>query len=173
MTALEALQALKKYLEEEVAPSILLQKEYSDPPEFVHPYVSIITLPHKNFVPANFQVPHILIGLVQGDDDTDENTLQIRIACATYGGSVGFQEENNIPDEKGYIDLLTLIERIKLKLVEDTIIGGACVVDKPMQYGIYDEQITYPYWYGYLQFPAQIAATQRNVINKTDFSNIL
>ena len=173
MTALEALIALKKYLEEEVAPSILLQKEYSDPPEFVHPYVSIITLPHKNFVPANFQVPHILIGLVQGDDNTDENALQIRIACATYGGSVGFQEENNIPDEKGYIDLLTLLERIKLKLVEDTIINGNCVVEKPIQYGVYDEQITYPYWYGYLQLSVQIPVTQRNVLSKADFSNYL
>lgn len=156
MTALDALKSLKKFLEKEVAPYIELQKELSDPIEYVNPYVSIITLPHKNFMPVNFQVPHILIGLVSGNEDTGEHGLQVRISCATYGGDVQFQEKNNIPDEKGYMDLLVLLERIKHKLIDKAIIEGDCVVDKPITYGIYDEQLTYPYWYGYLQFTVQI-----------------
>lgn len=156
MTALDALKAIKSFIEKEIASEIELQKEQADPPEYVNPYVSIITLPHKNFMPVNFQVPHILIGVENGTDDTSEHVLRIRIACATYGGDVDFQEQNNIPDEKGYLDLLTLLERIKAKLISEAIIEGDCVVVKPITYGIYDEQLTYPYWYGYLQFAVQI-----------------
>lgn len=156
MTALDALKSLKKFIEENVAENLKLQKELSNPPEYVNPYVSIITLPHKNFMPVNFQVPYILIGMENGTENTDENKLQIRIACATYGGNVAFQEQNNIPDEQGYIDLLTMLERIKAKLINEAIIEGDCGVEKPITYGIYDEQLTYPYWYGYLQFAVQI-----------------
>lgn len=160
MTALDALRSIKSFIEREVASKIELQKELSDPPEYVNPYVSIITLPHKNFMPVNFQVPHILIGVENGTDDTEEHILRVRISCATYGGDVDFQEQNNIPDEKGYIDLLTLLERIKLKLIDATIIEESCVVERPVTYGIYDEQLTYPYWYGYLQFEVQIPIVQ-------------
>lgn len=156
MTALEALRSLKSFIEREVASGIELQKENSYPPEFVNPYVSIITLPHKNFMPVNFQIPHILIGVENGTDDTDEHILRIRISCATFGGDVAFEEQNNIPDEKGYLDLLTLLERIKAKLINEAIIEGDCVVERPVTYGIYDEQLTYPFWYGYLQFAVQI-----------------
>lgn len=160
MTAVEALQGLKTFLEREVAQKIELQKEHSDPVEYVNPYVSIISLPHKNFMPVNFQVPYILVGFSDGNDDTEDNSMQIRIACATYGGDVLFQEQNNLPDEKGYMDLLVLLERIKSKLVSKTLIEGKCMIDKPIQYGVYDEELTYPYWYGYLQFKIQIPATQ-------------
>lgn len=160
MTALEALTGLKTFLQKEIACKIKLQKEESDPVELVHPYVSIITLPHKNFMPFNFQVPNILIGVENGEDDTDEHSLNIRISCATYGGNAEFQERNNIPDEKGYLDLLILLELIKSKLVNATIIEKSCVVEKPIRYGIYDEELTYPYWYGYLQFKVQIPISQ-------------
>lgn len=167
MTALEALRSLKTFIENEVASGIALQKELSNPPEYVNPYVSIITLPHKNFMPVNFQVPHILIGVENGTDDTDEHILRVRIACATYGGDVGFQEQNNIPDEKGYFDLLTLLERIKAKLINATIIEDDCVVERPVTYGIYDEQLTYPYWYGYLQFGVQIPIVETILTKET------
>lgn len=156
MTAVEALQSLKKFLESEVANKIKLQKELSEPIEYVNPYVATITLPHKNFIPVDFQVPHILVGMVSGNDAINENELRIRIQCATYGGDIGFQEKNKIPDEKGYMDLLVLIERIKLKLIEETMVGKNCIVEKPIAYGVYTEEITYPYWYGYLEFSLQI-----------------
>lgn len=166
MTAVEALISLKSFLDREVAQGILLQKEGSDPIEYVHPYVSIIALPHKNFMPVNFQVPHILIGFVEGEDADDDNTLNIRISCATYGGDATFQEQNNIPDEKGYLDLLNLLERIKTKLINETIVEGDCIVEKPIKYGVYDEELTYPYWYGYMQFAAQLPIDE-TITNKT------
>ncbi len=165
MTAVEALNALKEFIEKEVASTILLQKEglATAEPEYVHPYVSLITLPHKNFTPVNFQVPHILIGFATGTDGAEEHPLNIQIQFATYGGDIMFKETANIPDSSGYIDLLNLIERTKQALIQAAVIEKAGLVTKPIMYGIYSEQITYPYWYGYLTFDLQIANTQRQM----------
>lgn len=156
MTLVEAMDALKEFLQEEVASQMKLQKEQTSPVEYVNPFVAKVTLPHKNFMPVDFQVPFILVGLSSGIDDMDENKATIRILCATYGGNV----TDDIPDETGYEDLLNLIERIKLKLVETAVIKGAGTVNKPIQYGIYDTELTYPYWYGYLQFDMQLPFTE-------------
>lgn len=165
MTAVEALNALKEFVEQKVASSILLPKEgvVAEKPELVHPYVALMTLPHKNFMPVNFQVPHILIGLASGADNADEHPLSIQIQFATFGGDVKFKDTAIIPDSSGYIDLLNLIERTKEKLIQAAVINKCGVVNKPMLYGVYTEQITYPYWYGYLTFDLQIKATQRQL----------
>lgn len=165
MTAIDALNALKALIEEKVASEVLLQKEGDamSEPEYVHPYVELITLPHKNFTPVNFQVPYILIGLSQGTDASDEHPLSIQIQFATYGGNIIFQETANIPDSSGFIDLLNLIEKTKHELIQATVINGCGVIEKPMQYGIYNEQITYPYSYGYLTFDMQIENTLRQM----------
>ena len=165
MTVVEALKALKEFIEEKVASKFLLQKEgdYTNEPEYVNPYVELIALPHKNFSPVNFQVPHILIGFATGTDGTDEHQVNIQMQFATCGGNAMFKETANIPDSSGYIDLLNLIERTKKELVQEAVINGCCVVNKPMMYGIYNEQITYPYWYGYLTFDVQLPITQRQM----------
>lgn len=163
MTTYDALIALKKFLEEDVAPTIELQREKTDQVEYVNPYVGIISLPHKNFMPVNFTVPYILVGFSEGNEDDTENALTIRIQCATYGGDVLFEQENNIPDEKGYLDLINLIERIKNKLIDKAVVEKAGAINKPILYGVYDEEITYPYWYGYLQFTLQIPINNRQI----------
>lgn len=166
MTAVEALKGLKDFLEKEVAQSIVLLKEgvTIEEPEYVNPYVALVSLPHKNFMPVNFQVPYILIGLANGTDDADEQTLDIRIQFATFGGNFMFKETANIPDSSGYIDLLNLIERTKSKLIHQAAIPNSGVVEKPFNYAIYEEQLTYPYWYGYLSFSMQIPKTERQMI---------
>lgn len=161
ITAVYALKGLKKFIEKKVASKMKLPKERANPVEYVNPYVSIITLPHKNFMPVNFQVPHILIGLTEGSETSTEGKLSIRIACATYTGDIQFEDEANIPDDTGYIDLLNMLERIKLELVHAGVVEGVCRVDTDMSYGIYDEQLTYPYWYGYLSFDIDIPAVER------------
>lgn len=148
MTVTDTLDAIKKFIEDEIASQMEFQKEQSDPVEYVNPFVAKITLPHKNFMPVDFQVPFILVGLGQGEDSAEETTLSIRILCATYGGEI----VDGIPDESGYEDLLRLIETIKAKLIEKAVINGAGTVNRPITYGIYDSEIVYPYWYGYVQF---------------------
>lgn len=155
------LQDLKKFVREEIANDILLQRENSDPPEYVHPYVGLVTSPHKNFMPVNFQVPYIHIGLAQGTMDVSkENAVTVRFQCAVYGGDYQFQQDANLPDETGYIDLLNLIERIMHKLTQAAVIGN-CVIDTNFEYGVYNEQITYPYHYGYVQFSIQLPTINR------------
>lgn len=166
MTVVEALQSLKSFIEEEVASKILLQKESeaTAEPEYVNPYVALISLPHKNFMPVNFQVPYILIGFTNGTDAADEHPLNITIQFATYGGNLAFEEIANIPDSSGYIDLLNLMEKTRQKLIQAAVIKECGVVNRPIMYGIYNEQLTYPYWYGYMTFDLQIANTQRQMI---------
>ncbi len=156
MTALKALVELKKFIELEVASGIKLQKEESN--EFVNPVVELVYLPHKNFSPQNFQVPYIYISLDSGADDTEGNSVSVRLTCATYGG--GFYEDTTIPDAKGYIDLINLIELCKNKLIENYVIGGKLTLDMPIKYGMYDTEITWPYWYGYLSFSIDIPSIE-------------
>ena len=124
---------------------------------------ALISLPHKNFMPVNFQVPHILVGLPSGNESADEHSLNIRLQFATFGGDVMFKETANIPDSSGYIDLLNLIERTKERLINAGVIKDGGLIDRPFNYGIYDEQLTYPYWYGYMTFNLQIPITQRQM----------
>ena len=164
MTVVESLNALKEFVENKVASSILLPKEglATEKMELVNPYVALIAMPHKNFTPVNFQVPHILIGFATGTDGANEHSVNIQMQFATFGGDIKFKETANIPDSSGYIDLLNLIERTKKELIQEAVIKGG-VVSKPMMYGIYNEQITYPYWYGYLTFELQIQTTLRQM----------
>lgn len=171
MTTVEALQNLKKFIESEVASSITLLKEKLDyetqeadyTPEYVNPYVALITLPHKNFIPTTFRAPNILIGLDMGDENHNEHAVSIRIVFTVYGGETPLGVEN-LPDETGYIDLLNLIERTKSKLTQAAVIERAGLVEKDFQYGIYSEEITYPYWYGFLQFKMQLPIDQRQML---------
>lgn len=164
LSIVHCLQALKDFIQENVANDVLLLKEHTTG-EYVNPYVGLISLPHKNFMPVNFQVPHILIGLSSATNDVaKEHTLNIRIQVATYGGDIQFAEDANLPDETGYIDLLNLQERIMHELMQAAVIGNIAI-DTDFDYGIYAEEITYPYWYGYVQFAITIPNMNRQMID--------
>ena len=164
MTAVECLKELQAFLQKNVANTIKLRKEglSTEAEEFVHPYVALLSLPHKNFMPVNFQVPNMIIGIANGLDGADEHTINIRMQFATIGASSNFQETENIPESDGYIDLLNLMERTKEKLVNAAVIGS-CVIEKSFDYGIYNEQLTYPYCYGYMNFTMQVPITNRKM----------
>ncbi len=163
MTALMALKELKKFLENEVAKKIKLQKEDSN--EFVNPTVELMYLPHNNFLPQDFQVPYIFVSLDSGTDGADGNAVDVRLTFATYGG--GYYKDTNIPDAKGYIDLINLLELCKNQLIENYIIGEKLTLDMPMKYGTYDTEVTWPYWYGYLSFSIDIPSIE--AVKSLDF----
>ena len=167
MTALQALKDIKKLIEDEVASKVKLQKEKSNPAEYVHPYVALLSMPHKNFIPSNCQVPYIMIGVETESDDGEEHELNVLIQFATFGGGY-YDRELMIPDDKSTIDLLNVIELTKQALLTQTVIGS-CSVDRPMTSGIYSEMLTYPYSYGYLAFKVQLAVFEypmyRNVLD--------
>lgn len=164
MVTLDFLNALKAFLQAEVASKITLQQEDTDDsPVYVNPYVEICYLPHKNFSPYDFQVPLILISLDDGEDAPNDHIINIRLTLATYGG--GFYSDTKIPDAKGYIDLLNLSEFIRQALIKTSVIGGCGTVQRPINYGMYDTELIYPYWYGYVSFSVSIPATEYSMLN--------
>lgn len=163
MTVVDALKGLKKYIEREIAPSIKLQEENEEAGEvtFVNPYVEICHFPHKNFFPMKFRAPGILITIGEAPDDGDESTISVIIQCITYGGGFYKDESGNelkIPDAEGYLDLLNLMELIRQKLIERHVIEECAVIEKPITIGMYDTEIVWPYWYGYVKFDLSIQA---------------
>lgn len=159
----DILDGVKKFIETEVASVMKFQKEKTDPIEYVNPNVFKIAVPHKNFTPLNFQVPFISIGLMSGSDGDEDHKITIRITCAVYGGTV--DEEIGIPNNDGYEDLLNLIDRIKTKLIEKSVIEGIGTIDGSINYGIYNEELIYPYHYGYIEFDIRTVVNESVVLN--------
>lgn len=167
MTLLDALKAMQQFLKENVAEKILLQKEpeqgaVSDPSQsnsYVHPSVTIIRMPHENFDPTGYRVPFLAVCMDTDVDDDDGHTADFRIVAGVYGGGNydGDTDPEGIPDNKGYIDLINLLEKVKISIASASILGGMCVVRKPFSIKFYDDD-TWPYWYGYLSFTAEMPA---------------
>lgn len=158
MTVQDALDDLQAFLEQTVLDlNMKYQQEETRPPLYVTPYVAQCYLPHKNFSPVDFQSPGILIALDTAEDTGQENTLDVRLVCMTYGG--GDYEETGIPDAKGYKDLLSMMERLKTALITRQAIGRGGL-RKPVEMGMYDSEMAWPFWYGYLKFSLDIPVTE-------------
>lgn len=156
MTPLDALKDLKTYIEQSLTDAnYTLQKEEST--ELVVPYVEICYLPHKNFAPTTFQTPGILICFDETRDTGKERAMGVRILCSTYGG--GVYEGTNIPDAKGYEDLLNLMEWLQTILATKWTIGRASLI-RPIESGMYDTELSWPYWYGYVSFDVSLTVIE-------------
>lgn len=162
MTVLDTLKNLKAFIDETIKnQNLKFQKEDTED-ELVFPYVEICYFPHKNFTPFGFSSPAVLISFDGDSDGANENALDIRLICSTYGG--GYYQNTTIPDSKGYIDLINLMELLKIAIVNQWTFGGG-TLEKPINIGMYDTELAWPYWYGYISFTVQIPATEY-VINK-------
>ncbi len=143
----------------DIVKDIKLQKEmtdgdYGNEPIYVSPYVEICHTPHKNFLPIGFQVPYIMVCFDDSEDNGQDNHYSIRLNFGVYGGGFYFDADGNetrIPDAKGYIDLLDLMERVKGEILKRGLVGGTSII-LPYTMGVYEENNTWPYWYGYSQF---------------------
>ncbi len=56
------------------------------------------------------------------------------------------------------------MERLKIAIVNQWTFGSG-TLEKPINMGMYDTELAWPYWYGYISFTVQIPATEY-VINK-------
>lgn len=161
MTILDSLQAIRSFLDSNVAQKILMQNENAEDPSaegtYVHPTVDVCYFPHRNFEPRQFRVPCILVMLDEDDDRDDGSTTAIRLVFGAYGGGNYEGAVTGIPDNRGYIDLLNLMEKAKEALLSEGIIIGQCSISRPYKIGMYDTQVTWPYWYGYSIFSAERA----------------
>lgn len=182
MTPMEALKALKAFTEANIAPRLLLMKEpqisadvmemQEQETEYVHPYVEIGDIPHKNFQPLDFQCPMILWTFDETDDSgsySEGRTVNIRAYVSTYGGNVYKTQDGNatkLPDNKAFVDLINTLETMYQKISADPTIGGKLMIHKPITYGKYDGAF-YPYAYGYLQAQAELP-----IFEATEIDNI-
>lgn len=167
MTTQDALDDLQAFLEKAVQEmGMKYQREEIDPPKYVTPYVAQCYWPHKNFIPGGFQAPGILIALDTAEDTGQENTLDVRLVCTTYGG--GMYRDTQIPDASGYKDLLSMMERLKTSLITQWALGRGSL-RRPLEMGMYDSELSWPYWYGYLRLSLDIPVTEYPM--RGDYSN--
>lgn len=166
------LEGLQKFLQQNVAIKIKLQKpiqKLTEKYELVNPAVHIGWIPPK--LPENMtldetvpniqtMIPCLIVGMDDGDDDGQEAGLNIRITFVTY--NPGITDDRQItPSFMGYQDLLNLITLAREELAKAAVIDGVTTVQKPFKWGMYqDIGATYPYWYGWLTFPATCAAME-------------
>lgn len=177
MTPMEALNALKAFTEAKIAPKLLLMKEpetsadimdmREQGTEYVHPYVEIGDIPHKNFQPLDFQCPMILWTFDETEDSgsySEGRTISIRAYVSTYGGDVYKTQDGQatkLPDNKAFVDLMNTLEFMYQQISGDLTIGGKLQIHKPITYGKYDGAF-YPYAYGYLQAQAELPTFEAN-----------
>lgn len=167
MTTQDALDDLQAFLEKAVQEmGMKYQREEIDPPKYVTPYVAQCYWPHKNFIPGGFQTPGILIALDTAEDTGQENTLDVRLVCTTYGG--GMYRDTQIPDASGYKDLLSMMERLKTSIITQWALGRGSL-RRPLEMGMYDSELSWPYWYGYLRLSLDIPVTEYPM--RGDYSN--
>ena len=55
---------------------------------------------------------------------------------------------------------MNLAELCKQRLIGRSVIGGAGTIGLPVSAGVYDGELVYPYWYGFVQFTAEIPANE-------------
>jgi hypothetical protein len=158
MTDNTILEKLQKFLAENIAPKIKLQKPNDDNVNdyiLIHPAVHIGWIPPKlpEVLPAEYtpDIPCLIVGIDDGEDDGQSASLNIRISFATYSQGIYKEQGKCIPSFEGYKDLLNLITLTRIELTKAAVIEEVTSVERPFKWGIYQDQ-PYPYWYGWLTF---------------------
>ena len=178
-TPLDALKAVTKFTEETIAPTLLMRKEVRTsgdimdksriPDEFVHPAVTFGTIPHKNFQPLELQCPMILWTFDEVGDSgsyTEGRKVNMRAYVSAYSSEL-YEGNTKLPDNKAFIDLVNVLERMATEITRKHVINGVGI-EKKIDYGVYDGAY-YPYAYGWLTITAEIPRMQYDDEVNLDF----
>ncbi len=171
MTPLDALKRIAKFTEEHIAPQLLMKKERvlsgdvmdmsEVVDEYVHPTVTYGDMPHKNFQPADFQIPMILWTIDEVEDLGDYEKgrmVNFRAYVAAYCGELYSDQDLKLPDNTAFVDLMNALEKMYIEISRKHVINGVGR-EKAVNYGKYDG-LYYPYTYGWLTFTGEIARMQ-------------
>jgi hypothetical protein len=143
MTALELLDVLAEFVRENTKNIILetegkvINDDEREPDGERAAFVYKMRLPDENAVLAN--IPYILLQVLTGSDTQDEGEqpnagCKIRIVVVTYSADYS----------KGKIDVLNIIERLRIALLRKQVIGGKFQIKMPLERVIYpDDQAPY------------------------------
>jgi hypothetical protein len=150
------LGAIKTFLIKKVAIKIKLEKPplegtIENKVKLVPPAVYIGWIPPKNYLDEyGYDIPGLLVMSDGGEDNDGDAYLNIRIGVATY--DLGITANGQVtPNTNGYKDILNLISIVRTELATNINIEGVTTVDKPIKWGLYEEQ-NYPFWHGWITF---------------------
>ncbi|WP_024831606.1 hypothetical protein [Ruminiclostridium josui] len=165
MTENIILEVLQKFLQENVASKIKLQKPTEDKSYvLVNPSVHVGWIPPK--LPENMRpeeqikdvpaIPCIVVGTDNGEDDGKSASMDIRLTFVTYNPGL-VSKGKLIPNFEGYKDINNLRTLTREQLAKAAVIGGKATVQQPFTWGMYEEQ-PYPHWMGWLKFKISCAS---------------
>ena len=102
-------------------------------------------------------VPYILLRFLNGKDEQkqgeeEESTATVRIITAVYSEDY----------EKGYVDCLNVISRIRIELMKNRIVGNRYQLKLPLEYVVYEDD-TGPYTIGELITNWEIPSIRQEV----------
>lgn len=169
MTENEVLQALATFIKTKTSDMKFLKGgDKKEEHDLVPPAVYEGWVPPKNYLTEyGYDIPCVVVGMDEGEDDGQEAKLGIRLIFGVYSPGTTNAEGQIIPDSKGYIELLHLMTRVRVSLLNAIFIGGKCEVEKPIKWGLYDEQ-QWPYWHGWMMFDTPLAV-ERLINNYESF----
>lgn len=163
MTDVTVLEALQKFLKENVTPQVKLkQLDSTNTANYilVTPEVYIGWIPPSGGLPEEQKsdIPCLTVGFDNAIDTGEEALMDIRILFAVF--NPGFQDGSTLTvNFDGYKDLLNLMELTKHELRKKRIIEGITTLQYPFKWGVYKNKPC-PYWYGWLTFNARTNSGQ-------------
>ena len=150
MTAIELLDALQKFIEEKTKDIVLREKGKEGLERAAK--VFKMRLPNKD-AETKF-IPYILLQFLTGKDgdaaSSSESECKIRIVVVTYS------EDGS----EGAMDVLNLLTRIRIALLENGLIDERFLVKKPLEYIVYPDD-TDPYYLGEMVVTFEMPTIER------------
>lgn len=103
------------------------------------------------------QVPYILLQILTGKDtqelgQTTESECKVRLVFGTYSAD----------GQKGSLDVLNLLTRVRIELLESGIVGDQFILKKPLEYMVYPDS-TAPYYFGEMMTTWEVPPVERKV----------
>ncbi len=141
MTPIILLDRLKEFVEKQTRDLLLSVRVKSDEEPQERPaHVYKMRLPNKEG--ETKLIPYILLQFVSGHDSQEENQdpesgCMVRIVIATYSED----------GETGAMNVLNIIDRIRIALLKAGVIGEQFLLQKPIEYIVYPDS-TNPYFLG-------------------------
>lgn len=131
MTECDLLKVFKNYIETVVSDMILSARVDQTGKESVKraPNVFIGALPDK--VAERREVPYILLKLLTTKDTDEESEAYIRVVIVTYAQD---KLEN-------YMQCISILSRLRLRLLEDGLIGNKYECKKPLETLLYEDDL--------------------------------
>lgn len=157
-----SLQAIKKWLEDEVLCNVQMQQpEYGEllnNYKLVKPAVHIGMIPPGSFLPnetgeSSIRVPCLVVGVPESSVGEESTEIHVRITAIIYDPGHQTNADGILQSDlnfDGYLTLLNLLDKVR-SFVAQGIIADIFELSSPVKLKTYDEQI-WPYWYGYLDF---------------------